>query len=178
MVNRRSTAPATGASKRAGVRKVRFGTMEVVAFIVVAIIFLLTIAMPLRNYFEQRNEIRQVTASIQQKQQRKEQLIGELDKYRSQAYQQEQARNRLGVIAPGEVAFRIIDPEMQKEDTVTTKKSAENAKPQPWFDTLWGSISAPPAESTTGETPTPAPTMHMPIKPTGAPQPPQVPAGQ
>ncbi|MDU0478231.1 septum formation initiator family protein [Staphylococcus chromogenes] len=181
VANRRQRSTPDLSAARLKPRKVRVGALELGAIIFVAIVFLVTIAIPLRNYFEQRNEIKEVSAAIVAKQQRKEQLLGELDKYRNQAYIQEQARNRLGVIAPGEVAFRILDPQMQKEDSVTTKRGVTEDRPQPWFDTLWGSISAPEPGVVSEETPAPAPEMHMPIKPTApAPQPaaPDVPALQ
>ncbi|AKK02740.1 FtsB family cell division protein [Corynebacterium epidermidicanis] len=183
VANQRQRTPrpgrAVGPTKKN--RKMRFGVLELGVALFVMLLFLLTIAIPLRNYFEQRNEIKRVSAAIVQKQQRKEDLLGELEKYRNEAYVQEQARNRLGVIAPGEVAFRVLDPQMQKEDSVTTREAANGETQQPWFDTLWGAISTPEQEVLTGETPAPAPEMHMPIKPTApvekpAEQAPEVPA--
>lgn len=166
VVNRRERPSRLSTATKLSPRNLRIGVVELGAILLVSLIFLMTISMPVRNYFEQRNEIKETTAAIAQKQQRKEQLLGELNKYKSDAYVEEQARNRLGVIAPGEVAFRILDPAMQGENSVTSKQGTTAPQSKPWFDTLWGSIASPESAAVTGQIEAPAPEMHMPIKPT------------
>ncbi|MEJ5927522.1 septum formation initiator family protein [Corynebacterium sp. H128] len=138
--------------------------IELIVLISVLIVFLLIIALPLRNYFQQRNEINEVTQAIVQKQARKDELLGELERYQNPAYLEEQARNRLGVIAPGEVAFRILDPTMQGEESLTST-SGHQEKPQaPWYNTLWDSVANPSPQVTGAPEAPPTPEMKMPVQ--------------
>lgn len=139
--------------------------LEIAVIVTLSIIFLITIALPLKNFFQQRNEITRVQASIAQQEQKKEELQTEIEKYHSKAYLEEQARNRLGVIAPGETAFRIVDPAMQENNRVTSDK-ADVEKRENWYETLWTSISEEDAATQLGETETEKPAMNMPIAPT------------
>ncbi|MEJ5997195.1 FtsB family cell division protein [Corynebacterium sp. H130] len=159
--NRRSNVKVSSANFP-NLKNARVGTVELIVLAVVFIVLLLSIALPLRNYFEQRNEIKEVNQAIAQKQQRKEELLGELDRYKNKAYLNEQARNRLGVIAPGEVPFRILDPGMSKEDSLTTKSTETTQEPQAWYDTMWGAVVSPVQE--VEETPQ-TPEMKLPVEP-------------
>lgn len=161
--NRRSDAKLRAAKNTK--RPLKIGVVELIVLIAVLIIFLLTIALPLRNYFEQRNEIKEVSASIAQKQKHKDELLGELDRYKNKAYLDEQARNRLGVIAPGEVAFRIIDPTMTNDDTLTST-TTEDEKMGPWYEALWGAVATPAEAQQDSDQEQPTPEMKLPVKPT------------
>lgn len=167
--NRRSDAKLRAA--KTNKRPLKIGVVELVVLIAVLIIFLLTIALPLRNYFEQRNEIKEVNAAIAQKQKHKDELLSELDRYRNKAYLDEQARNRLGVIAPGEVAFRILDPTMTNDDTLTSTEDKEE-KSGSWYETLWGSVASPSQAEGDAEDTEPTPEMRLPVEPTEPIQPP------
>lgn len=123
-------------------QKARLGAFEIGILVSVALVVLLIIAVPLRNYFQQRSEIARLTESIAMKQAEKERLQSEIEDYRSEAYVREQARQRLGVIAQGETAYRIIDPRMDRDSSVTSDVEAENLE-RPWYEILWTSISEP-----------------------------------
>ncbi|RNE48693.1 hypothetical protein C5L39_08610 [Corynebacterium alimapuense] len=107
------------------------------------IIVLFTITVPLRNYFQGRSEITRLNETIASQQLEKERLLGEIEQYEDDSYLQEQARNRLGLIEPGETAFRIIDPRMDQNDTATTSQE-ELAAQRTWFEILWDSVATVP----------------------------------
>ncbi|MDO4910616.1 MAG: septum formation initiator family protein [Corynebacterium sp.] len=113
----------------------------VVGFLVL-ILAALTIAMPLRNYFQQRTEVARVEASIVAKQAEKAALLAEIDKYSDQAYLDEATRNRLGVIAPGQTAYRLMDPGIVTQDS-TDSSRVEYHPEFPWYKTLWNSVARP-----------------------------------
>lgn len=150
VTSRRVAEAAKSASKvepRANIwvrltRAFPFGTTQTFVLAAVLVLLLLGIALPLRNYFQQRSEIANVQASIATKQQTRDSLQSDLDKYSSKAYMEEQARNRLGVVKKGETAFRIIDPAMTNETSVTTAEKPEG-KSKPWYETVWNSITDP-----------------------------------
>lgn len=163
VAHRRADAKLKPAQKRT--QSWRIGVVELIVLTTLLIVFLITIALPLRNYFEQRNQIKEINIAIAQKQARKEELLGELERYRNPAYVEEQARNRLGVIAPGEVPFRILDPTMSKQESLTSSGAEETQQKQNWYDSLWASV-VDPAPVVTGETETPpTPEMKLPVEP-------------
>lgn len=125
----------------------------IILFVLLAILW--AVATPLRNYYSGRAEIARLEESITANQAEKDRLLEEIDKYKSDAYVEQEARRRLGLVAEGETAYRIMDPHMNSEDSVTTDRRAEEDK-RPWYEVLWDSIADDPAlldgsESTTGD---------------------------
>lgn len=128
--------------------------MGIVALAVVVLLILVAVAIPLRNYFQQRSEIAHTEASIVAKEEQIEGLNDELDRYQSEAYVREQARLRLGVIDPGETAFRILDPALENDATVTS--DGTEAEPRgTWYETLWDSVTEPELLEPEGGLPAP-----------------------
>ena len=123
--------------------KVRLSTAEI------GVLVLVTIAVPLRNYFQGRSEIARLNESVAAKQIEKDRLLGEIEKYEDEAYIREQARRRLGLIEPGEIPFRVIDPGMEADSSVTTSAD-ELAAELSWYEMLWDSIATPPADDPGG----------------------------
>src|SRR5699024_8965823 len=109
----------------AGTGRSRHDLVGFCALFLVALLILPVIAVPLRNYYQGRTEIIRLDESIMAKQDEKERLLTEIDKYKSDAYIEQEARRRLGVVEEGEVAFRILDPEITSGDSVTTDEQAE-----------------------------------------------------
>ena len=118
----------------------KIGPKEIFVVAAVLILMLLATALPLRNYFQQRHAIVTAQQAIESKQEEKQQLIEEIERYQSEDYIREEARNRLGVIQPGESAYRIIDPEMKREHA-TRGRDPSSEKHDPWFEQLWGQVA-------------------------------------
>lgn len=155
-------------------RRIRLGATEIGVLVAVSIVVLVMIGMPLRNFFQQRSDIARVTASIEAKEAEKQRLIGELEKYKSEAFLKEQARVRLGVIEPGETAFRILSPELEAESS-TGNTQAEEDQQRPWYNLLWESIATEDTDyligNSTEEAPATSEVSRLPISPTEAPPP-------
>lgn len=110
------------------------------------LIFLaVSITNPLRNYFEQRAELAQLNTKIAGQEKEKAELTSELNRYRDEDYIKEQARTRLGLIEPGESAFRIISPKIQADKLGTEVEDEKNGDEgnRDWYQQLWDSISTP-----------------------------------
>ena len=106
-----------------------------------------SVATPLRNYFSQRAELAEVNAQIDRQEAEKQSLTEEIAKYGSEAYLKEQARTRLGLVEPGETAFRLMDPEIGSGADYVPGESAETTEEDPpWYSKLWGSVASPPDE--------------------------------
>lgn len=108
--------------------------------IAVVLVVLLSIAVPLRNYYHGQSEIARLESSIAAKQSQKKDLLTEIDKYQSEEYVKQEARRRFGVMDEGETAFRIMDPRMDSGDTVTSERR-EEADDREWYAVLWDSIA-------------------------------------
>lgn len=147
---------------------------EIAILLGVAILALMVIAFPLKNYFDQRSDITKLQASISAKEEEKERLLGELEKNNSQAYRDEQIRRRLGAVGEGETPFRIIDPSMTTPDGVSSVSSPDGEEAVTWYRQLWDSLTDPHAPLITlnGDTPGEEPDStisHLPLEPLDAP---------
>ncbi|MBB3115790.1 FtsB family cell division protein [Corynebacterium bovis] len=119
----------------------------VVVFLVVAFLAL-SVATPLRNYFQQRAELQHINEQITDQLQRRDELRSELDRYRNEDYVREQARTRLGLIEPGESSFRLLDPRISSGGTDADGQAPGEAelpseKNKPWYTRLWDSVAVP-----------------------------------
>lgn len=114
-------------------------TVLVLAAVVVSV------ATPMRNYFQQRAQIAEVNAQIERQETEKRALTEEIEKYGSEAYLKEQARTRLGLVEPGETAYRLLDPGINSgADYVPGEVTETPEAPSPWYSQLWGAIATPP----------------------------------
>ncbi|AZA09617.1 Cell division protein FtsL [Corynebacterium pseudopelargi] len=116
---------------------------------------------PLNTYLQQKAEMKRVEASIASKEQEKEQLIEEIDRYQDEAYIREQAKLRLGLVEQGETAFRLVDPALEDATSANANDDAELDREKPWYKVLWKSLATAPVE----EAPEEDPEMHLPIAP-------------
>ncbi|HZK31622.1 MAG TPA: septum formation initiator family protein [Corynebacterium sp.] len=150
---RRTTVPVSSRDARAQQPPARLTFQRpklwVVAVIIgVVLIVLLAIGMPLRNYYQGRTEIARLNESIAAQEAEKTQILEEIERYEDEAYIRQEARRRLGVIAPGETAYRIIDPRMDQDQLLSTPHGAAETL-DPWYTMLWNSIAEPPAPAPT-----------------------------
>lgn len=111
--------------------------------IAVVLVVLIAIAVPLRNYYEGRGEIARAQASIEALEARKEQLESDIARYEDPEYAEQEARRRLGVLAEGETAWRIIDPRMTQNPAITSDETPDN---RDWQHFLWDSLRELPEE--------------------------------
>ncbi|AWB84441.1 septum formation initiator family protein [Corynebacterium liangguodongii] len=114
-----------------------------VILILVILAVLLAIAVPLRNYYEGRSEIARLNDSIAALEQRKSDLEGDIAKYQDPEYIKQEARRRLGVLEPGETAWRIIDPRMTQGEGITTQAAPDERS---WVQVMWDSLREVPGE--------------------------------
>lgn len=123
--------------------------MILLAAAVIVVFLAVSISTPLRNYFEQRAELAQLNAQIAQQESEKQRLTEELGRYTNEDYLKEQARTRLGLIEPGESAFRIFSPNIHADAPGAAPGVEENLEPLgDWYQQLWDSISVPEEPAT------------------------------
>jgi cell division protein FtsB len=150
----------------------RFGSAARRAAILAAVVCVLTltIAGPVRTYFAQRTEMKQLKATEEQLRAQIAELEQQKVKLADPVFVAAQARERLGFVMPGEIPYQV---QLPAAVPVPGEPGAEvrTANPdQPWYTALWHTI----ADAPHGVSPTFGP--GAPPPPPGPPPPPTTPA--
>jgi cell division protein FtsB len=133
----------------------------------------LTIAGPVRTYFAQRTEMKQLAASEAALRHQITDLEQQKGKLGDPAFIAAQARERLGFVMPGEIPYQVQLPPgaALPADPGSQPKAAPNS--DPWYTSLWHTI----ADSPHGPPVPPPPAPPGPLLPSPAPPGPLPPGG-
>ena len=93
------------------------------------------LAYPIRQYVSQRAEIADQQREQQQARQRVEQLRDLKARWQDDAYAQQQIRQRLHYVLPGETGFIVIDPDAAKQS-----RTDQGAADRPWYSNVWDGV--------------------------------------
>jgi cell division protein FtsB len=115
-------------------------TRRAVVLALVVCALALTVAVPLRNYVAQRQELAAVSAQQQALAAEVEELTRERARLADPAEVSAQARSRLGYVAPGEVPYVVQLPPSALADP-----AAEAAQDVPWYRRLWREVAEGPS---------------------------------
>ncbi|WP_454791729.1 FtsB family cell division protein [Mycolicibacterium lutetiense] len=127
----------------------RFGSTARRAAILAAVVCVLTltIAGPVRTYFAQRTEMKQLKASEEQLRTQIAGLEQQKVKLADPVYIAAQARERLGFVMPGDTPYQVQLP----QGAVVSGEPGEAVLPgstvpagQPWYTSLWHTIADEP----------------------------------
>jgi cell division protein FtsB len=101
--------PQTSAAAPANwLRSIRFSGFTALMFVVI-VMFVIIIAPGLRVYIEQRQQLADLQAAVDQRADQNDQLTDEIARWSDPAYIKAEARDRLYYVMPGETSFLIID---------------------------------------------------------------------
>lgn len=109
------------------------GRAALLALVVCSLI--VALAYPMRQYVSQRSQIADLERQQQQARQHVEQLRDLKARWQDDAYAQQQIRQRLHYVMPGETGYVVIDPAAVKPsltDRATTVR--------PWYVGFWDAI--------------------------------------
>jgi cell division protein FtsB len=140
----------------------RFGSAARRAAILAAVICVLTltIAGPVRTYFAQRTEMKQLEATEKQLRAQIADLEQQKVKLGDPAFIAAQARERLGFVMPGDIPYQVqLPPGTAVPGTPGGDAPAKNPD-EPWYTSLWHTIADAPhgVSPTIGpQTPPPVP---------------------
>ena len=113
----------------------------------------LTIAGPVRTYFGQRTEMKQLKATEEQLRVQIAELEQQKVKLSDPVFIAAQARERLGFVMPGEIPYQVQLPPGSAVPVTPGAEPATADPDQPWYTALWGTI----ADAPYGVAPAPAP---------------------
>lgn len=110
--------------------------------VVIAVVLTLSYASSLRAYLVQRSQLDGLQADIAASQAAIEDLEQERERLEDPAYITQQARERLGMVRPGETPFVVLEDgrPLQVESQLTDPSTIDPASPPPWWEGAWESV--------------------------------------
>ena len=138
-----------------------FTARRAAIFAAVVCVLTLTIAGPVRTYFAQRTEMKQLSASEAALRAQIADLEGQKAKLADPVYIAAQARERLGFVKPGDIPYQVQLPPGAVEETGAAPQAQMARSGDPWYTSLWHTI----ADTPHGPPPPAAPAPDVPAPP-------------
>lgn len=104
----------------------------------------LTIAGPVRTYFAQRTEMKQLAASEASLRDQIAELEGQKAKLADPVYIAAQARERLGFVKPGDIPYQVQLPPGSEVPSAASPQQQLANNGDPWYTALWHTIADTP----------------------------------
>ncbi len=109
----------------------------------------LAIAVPLRSYLQQRDDLAKALAQQQQLEQQVADLQQKKAALQDPNYVKAEARRRLQYVSPGETVYRVVAPQAAAPMAAGSKTAAGSAKSstaakdalQPWYGQMWDTLT-------------------------------------
>jgi cell division protein FtsB len=120
-------------TKRQARRSRLTGRAALLALVVCSLV--VALAYPMRQYVSQRSEVADLQRQKQQARQRVEQLRDLKARWQDDAYAEQQIRERLHYLMPGETGFVVIDPNAAKQS-----RADLGAADRPWYTNIWDGV--------------------------------------
>ncbi len=145
----------------------RFGSAARRAAILAAVICVLTltIAGPVRTYFAQRTEMKQLKATEEQLRTQIADLEEQKVKLGDPVFIAAQARERLGFVMPGDIPYQVQLPATRGcAEPHRAANPRRRTRDQPWYTSLWHTIADAPhgvSPTTVPDAPPPGPSRHL-----------------
>jgi cell division protein DivIC len=141
----------------------------------------LTIAGPVRTYFAQRTEMKQLSASEAALREQISELEGQKAKLADPVFIAAQARERLGFVKPGDIPYQVQLPPGTIVEQESGPRAPTGRSSDPWYTSLWHTIAdtphGPPAPAKSEPPGLPAPAVPPGLPPPLPPPPPPPPPG-
>ena len=152
----------------------RFGSAARRAAILAAVICVLTltIAGPVRTYFGQRTEMKQLKATEEQLRAQIADLEEQKVKLADPVFIAAQARERLGFVMPGDIPYQVQLPANVGVPGTPDSGPTTAKRDEPWYTSLWHTIADAPhrvSPTTAPEPPSPEPPPPSPAPPSAPP---------
>ncbi|MEU0676183.1 septum formation initiator family protein [Streptomyces sp. NPDC006172] len=120
-------------TKRQARRSRLTGRAALLALVLCSLV--VALAYPMRQYVSQRAEIADLQREREQARQRVEELRDLKARWQDDAYAEQQIRERLHYVMPGETGFVVIDPGAAKQS-----RTDLGAADRPWYSNVWDGV--------------------------------------
>lgn len=112
----------------AGLGNIRITPKAIILVVLVLLLIGLNVR-PIQEIYRQSKEAAELEKDLKTLKSENEQLRTEIERLNTDAYIEQQARARLGLIKPGEKAYVIVPPKQEKPPA-PPKKTTAKTKPQ------------------------------------------------
>ena len=116
-------------------------TGRAVVLLLVLAALVMTLALPLREYVQQRSRIASLEREVAMRQDRVDLLRTQQQQWNDPDFVETQARSRLHYVYPGETGYVVLSP----KDVQQARQPVIRVAPEvraPWYDTVWSSVQA------------------------------------
>ncbi|AZP18370.1 cell division protein FtsB [Streptomyces sp. TLI_55] len=120
-------------TKRQARRSRLTGRAALLALVLCSLI--VALAYPIRQYVSQRADIADLQREQDQARQRVEQLRDLKARWQDDAYAEQQIRQRLHYVMPGETGFVVVDPGAAQQS-----RADLGAADRPWYSNVWDGV--------------------------------------
>ncbi|MEW2164331.1 septum formation initiator family protein [Streptomyces sp. NPDC007084] len=120
-------------TKRQARRSRLTGRAALLALVLCSLI--VALAYPMRQYVSQRAEVADLEHRQEQARQRVEQLRDLKARWQDDAYAEQQIRQRLHYVMPGETGYVVVDPDPAKQ-----ARAGQGAADRPWYTNVWDGV--------------------------------------
>lgn len=105
-------------------------------FVVLAVLLVPT----LRSYLHQQGQIHALRQQVAQQRTSVEQLQKEQARWKDNAYVEQQARERLKFVMPGDRSYTVLDADPGPRPSTSVAETRTSSKDHPWYGRLWESV--------------------------------------
>lgn len=120
-------------TKRQARRSRLTGRAALLALVLCSLV--VALAYPIRQYVSQRAEVSDLVRQREQARARVEELRDLKARWQDDAYAEQQIRDRLHYVMPGETGYIVIDPDAAKQSRVD-----QGAADRPWYANVWDGV--------------------------------------
>ncbi|WP_122816548.1 FtsB family cell division protein [Nocardioides pantholopis] len=126
--------------------------------VLVLVVLAVSYASSMRAFLEQREHLDDLQSTIAERQASIEELEREKRRWSDPAYVEQEARDRLGYVMPGEVPYVALDEDgnpIESQATLSDPTEVDRKEPEAWWTDAWGSVLAagdPPRDNTVPST--------------------------
>ena len=114
-------------------------TSRAVILLLVLAALVTTLALPIREFLQQRSAIAALEHQLDYGRARVDTLRQQKQKWQDPSFIEAQARARLHFVYPGEIGYVVLSPQ-DVQDARVVATPARSTPVTPWFATLWSSV--------------------------------------
>ena len=114
-------------------------TSRAVILLLVLAALVTTLALPIREFLQQRSAIAALEHQLDYGRARVDTLRQQKQKWQDPSFIEAQARARLHFVYPGEIGYVVLSPQ-DVQDARVVATPARSKPVTPWFATLWSSV--------------------------------------
>lgn len=117
-------------------------SIRLLGALIVTGLLLFMLVPSLFQWWGQEQELRRITAQVEEAKKRNAHLEEQLELWRNPDYISARARERLGYVKPGETQYTVMDPGEKYLDQAQVAAAANEGPPRPWIQVVALSLEA------------------------------------